>query len=373
MEWAVGLLVIAGAGAGLAAVVSSRPWEDPTPEPVPEPEPEALEVEPVEPVEPEPEPAENVLVVVVDGLGVDRLGLYGAEHAPITPHIDDLARRGLLFDDASASTGRLHAELLTGRLARRVSAADVFLPEMLERSPHTYASSAVGSWRVAGFHTLAPATHPLQQGFGWFAGAIGDPSGRDGPVGSYRWERTLDDDVAVSEVYATTSTATDAVARLEAMPEPWLLWVGFTAPPSLSGATSFGTLRLITRLDAQIGRVLDAMGDELAGRTTVVLAGDTTGSGTQFPLVVAGPRVGAPGTATAASVRAIDVFPTVAELAEVELDTLELQVDGRSFDEVLAGSAARPVAPEVVEPEVVPEPAVAPEPEVVSEPEGAAP
>jgi arylsulfatase A-like enzyme len=50
---------------------------------------------------PEPAPGPNVLLVLVDTLRADKLGCYGNERG-LTPHIDQLAREGALFDHASS-------------------------------------------------------------------------------------------------------------------------------------------------------------------------------------------------------------------------------------------------------------------------------
>lgn len=61
--------------------------------------------------------APNVLVIVVDTLRADHLSTYGYDR-DTSPHIDELARQGTVFDNAiapSAYTLPSHASLLTGR------------------------------------------------------------------------------------------------------------------------------------------------------------------------------------------------------------------------------------------------------------------
>ncbi len=63
----------------------------------------------------------NLLLVTLDTLRADRLGAYGYE--PIeTPHLDRLARQGVLFDQAATTvptTLPAHASILTGQLPTR--------------------------------------------------------------------------------------------------------------------------------------------------------------------------------------------------------------------------------------------------------------
>ncbi len=375
MEWAAGLLFVAGAGAAAVATVRwVRPLEYLA---APQPSEASVVLEDATPAV--PEVAQNVLVIVVDDLGVDQLRIYRATDAPFTSAIDELARRGMTFQSAFVSTAT-HASLLTGRTAPDFADDEVTIPEMLATGRHTYTSSAVGRWRLSGLHTQTPSTHPLRQGFDWFAGTIGGTSNPigDGPAGHFLWVKTPGNDIAIAELYGAASTASDAVDRLAEMSEPWLLWVGFDAPPAI-GET--GPLSLVTALDAEIGRVLAAIGNERAERTTVVFIGATTAdAGGQVPLIVSGPRVRVPGASTDAEVHGVDLFPTVAELAGIDLGA---EIDGHSFAGVLADSGVREPEPDAipeveaeaeveaeVEAEAEVEPAAEPEEDAEAEPEG---
>src|SRR5262245_46845222 len=63
------------------------------------------------------QPPPNVVMIVVDTLRADRLGAYGNRRG-LTPFLDSLAQRGVLFDNASAPsswTVPSVASLLTSR------------------------------------------------------------------------------------------------------------------------------------------------------------------------------------------------------------------------------------------------------------------
>jgi len=63
-----------------------------------------------------PYPRANVLLITLDSVRADRLGCYGCER-PTTPHLDHLASRAVLFDEAFANssfTPPTHASMLTG-------------------------------------------------------------------------------------------------------------------------------------------------------------------------------------------------------------------------------------------------------------------
>ena len=78
------------------------------------------------------EPQPNVLIVTVDSLRADRLGVYGNQRG-ITPFLDSLAARGTVFVNAyapSSSTSASVASLLTSRDPRQhtVGALGASLP-----------------------------------------------------------------------------------------------------------------------------------------------------------------------------------------------------------------------------------------------------
>ena len=69
---------------------------------------------------------QNVLLISIDTLRADRLSCYGYER-PTSPAIDELAARGLLFENSVAQspwTLPSHAAMLTGRFPHRVGMVD---------------------------------------------------------------------------------------------------------------------------------------------------------------------------------------------------------------------------------------------------------
>ncbi|MFQ5720585.1 MAG: sulfatase-like hydrolase/transferase, partial [Acidobacteriota bacterium] len=66
---------------------------------------------------PSPSRRPNIVLISVDTLRPDHLGAYGYRR-PTSPHIDSLARRGMVFDNAVSTapwTLPAHISLLTGR------------------------------------------------------------------------------------------------------------------------------------------------------------------------------------------------------------------------------------------------------------------
>jgi arylsulfatase B len=317
----------------------------------------------------------NALILVADDLGVDKVGAYGVvDDVPATPFMDRLAEQGMLFERAygNAICSPTRATLLTGRYAARsgvgtgvivdqaghdLSLEEITLPEALATAPTGYRSAAIGKWHLAG-RASDLLRNPLDQGFEHFAGTVSNLSGAhtsDESEQSYlSWEKNTDGLLSRVTDYATTVTVDDALASMEAMPEPWLLYVAFHAPhaplhkppkPLLHRQLGEDPAKvdqfdaMVEALDDEIGRLLTQMGPELRGRTNIFLVGDngtpahgtrppldperTKGTlfegGVHVPLIVSGPAVASRGSRSRALVNTTDVFATIVELGGVEL------------------------------------------------------
>ena len=340
--------------------------------------------------DPEPPGAGNVLLLIADDLGTDKVAAYG-EHPqpPATPNLDALAARGVLFRNAYAppACSPSRAAMLTGRIPRRYglgialrSRKDDFelpldeltLPELLATSPHGYSSSAVGKWHLAGLASPNGTRHPLRSGFGWYAGAFGNFRDTEaaGNETYFDWEKSHDGELARVHDYATSDTVDDALARIRAMSEPWFLWVAFNAPhyplheppqqlrsgpPAETIPEAFAAV--VGALDSEIGRLLAGIAPAVLARTSVVFVGDNGTpkavvtpprkaehgkltlyeGGVNVPLIIAGPEVARPGSESPALVHVADIFPTVAQIAGVDpanqsgADGRPLRLDGRSL------------------------------------------
>lgn len=321
---------------------------------------------------PEP-PGGNLLVVLLDDVGVDKISAYGDPTAPATPTIDRLASAGLRFTRAYANPvcTPSRAVLLTGRHASRSGMgwiADtgtrdqalplraLTLPEALAdaRTAEPWADSAIGKWHLAGPDHPDVLTHPNDSGFQWFGGLVGNPRYPDG-WGYDRWEYVENGRLTERTGYLTSATFDDALDRVGAMQEPWLLYLPLNAahtpwtpppdellpsplPEEPTPVESYHAV--LQALDRELGRFLDALEPGLLERTTVIVMGDngTPGhavdarydperqkhtvfeGGVHVPLVVTGPHVATPGATSDALVHLTDIFPTVAEIAGVPLE-----------------------------------------------------
>lgn len=342
---------------------TTEPTSVPTPEPTSDPDKE-------------PFVAPNFLVVLADDHGVDWVGAYDEfVDTPRTPQLDAFADEGLLFRRAySAPTcGPTRAALLTGRFGFRnelgmildvdsdfvLDESKPWLPAVLDGTDPSYTNAMIGKWHL-GLEPLVGHDHPLRMGFDEYAGSW------FGVYNYSRWPRIEDGEQVIYTDYPTIVTADAAVDALGRLPEPWFLMVAFNAPHEpfheppaalhsydLDGATDKELYAaMVEALDAEFGRVLDAMTPEQEANTFVMYLGDngtmrgamqpieTPGgknsvreTGIRVPWIVRGPGVPA-GTETAAMVQVVDLIPTLAELAGAEIPA-DLEPDGESFAGVL--------------------------------------
>lgn len=315
----------------------------------------------------------NVLVIVADDLGVDRVGAY-AEHANPgrTPNIDALAARGVLFRNAWANPvcSPTRAGALTGRYSFRTGIGNVIgysdgkaldldettLPELLAHGQDvSYGTAAIGKWHL-GTASTGGSLHPLLTGFDFHRGSLSNFGAAGFPENYYNWFKNVDGVLVPVSAYATSEAVDDALVVMEGMGEPWFVWLAFNAPHqpfhappdelhsfNLSGspgATPVAHMKAaVEAMDTEIGRLLQSMGPAVLGRTTIIFVGDngtdskaTTAPFKQFhakgtvyeggvnvPLIIAGPDVREPGRECAGLVTTVDLFATVADLAGIDL------------------------------------------------------
>jgi len=335
-----------------------------------------------------PPPGGNVLLVVVDDIGIDHIGAYGVGvDPPETPRMDALAAEGVRFRQAYASPNcsPTRGELMSGRHARRTGLGwivdtghragelpidAVTLPEALQSArSEPWSNGALGKWHMAGPEAKDHLSHPNRSGFETFAGTWGNPIYREG-YGYVRWQKLINGVEFETEGYLTSDVVDDALLKIERLPEPWLLYVAFHAahtpleapPPELvytplTDEPDENELfdATVEALDIELGRLLDGIPAGVRADTTIILVGDngtpghavdppldpdrakstTFEQGVRVPLIVAGPHV-VPGAVQESLVHVVDVYTLVAEIAGVPLtgpDTaLSLAEDGTVLD-----------------------------------------
>lgn len=327
----------------------------------------------------------NVLLVLLDDIGRDKVAAYGVHARPAhTPVMDGLEARGLRFDQAytSPSCSPTRASILTGLrpsahgVGRWIDPNDdrrglrddvVTIPELLRESPlGPWSSALVGKWHLSVFEPDV-AFHPLDQGFDHHLGSLGnldmraEVRRRPGVRAYWDWEKNEDGALRRESGYATTVTTDDALAQLATLPEPFFLMVAYNAahppwhtPPSglhtvaAPDSRVSNTDAMIESVDTELGRLLDGVDLE----TTTVFVLSDNGSdplvtrdpwldartkdtpfdgGVHVPMWALGRAVEVVGRRTAALVDATDLFATVADLAGVSAERVVPEVDGVSL------------------------------------------
>ena len=216
----------------------------------------------------EPARARSLLLVTIDTLRADHVGVYGAGGVA-TPALDRIGRSGVRFDRAFAPapiTLTSHASLLSGRYPPGHGARHNGMA--MEASVPTLATALrAGGFKTAAFIAAFPLDHRfgLARGFDVYSDAM--PRGPDGRLANERPGSTVVD---------------EALGWLaEHRGERFFLWVHLFEPHAPYGdALRTPNLTAIQRYDleiatadAQVGRLLDGLGPAEAS-TLVIAAGD---------------------------------------------------------------------------------------------------
>jgi choline-sulfatase len=289
-----------------------------------------------------PQKADNILVVTIDTLRADRIGIYGGKAE--TPHIDRLAREGAWAPQAvvhAPLTRPSHVSLFTGlypaehgirdNIAPALSADVPLLAEILERESFSTAAFVASvvlerqSGLARGFSHYSDRFEPnadekpgdavASEAIAWLAGKsrffawvhLFDPHAPYAPPAPYAeryGDRLYDGEVAWSD---------ELIGRI------------------------VGSLRDTGRLDRTLVIVTSDHGEGLGDHGEDVHGYFVYESTLRVPLVVRGPGVKA-GTRLQGTPRTIDLFPTILELAGITSNVPASS--GRSLASALAGGAA---------------------------------
>jgi arylsulfatase A-like enzyme len=345
----------------------------------------------------------NVLLLLSDDQRHDTIHALGNEVVR-TPNLDRLAQRGFVFRNARIMGAMQGAVCVPSRAMLHTGRALWRAPENLQGAAtwaETFRAAGYATWGTGKWHNGQPSfARGFQQGRAVFFGGMSDhlrvPVQDLLPDGGFSPRQT--GAKFSSELFADTAIE---LLRAQDGRRPFFLSVAFTAPhdprmPPAECARLYdpdkmplpenflpehpfdnGELRvrdellaphprtpdvvrrhiaeyygMITHLDAQIGRVLEAL--KAAGHehdTLVIFAGDNglaVGQhgllgkqslyehSVRVPLIVAGPGI-APGRSDAL-VYLLDVFPTACDYCGVALPP---GVDGKSLLPLVRGEAAK--------------------------------
>ena len=246
------------------------------------------------------QPQPNVVLILSDDQGYGDLSCFGN---PVlrTPHIDRLAHEGVRLTQhysGSPICAPARAALLTGRYSHRVGALSVESNRGLDRialrertvadrfKAAGYATGMVGKWHN-GLHDLR--YHPNNRGFDEFAGFLNGGMAYWDWIIEYNGRPRETDGTYLTDVF--TDEAVSFINRHRA--HPFFLYVAYNAPhspleapekdiaafPDDGGLTPAvrATYGMIRRMDAGIGRILEALSTHGLAENTIVLFSSDNG------------------------------------------------------------------------------------------------
>lgn len=273
------------------------------------------------------EPPPSLLLVTLDTTNPEALGCYGGP-AGLTPHLDRLAREGILFEDARAVaplTLPAHASLLTGLYPPRHSVrrnGETRLPEEARTLAESARARGYQSAAFVAAVVLAPE-FGLDQGFEEY----------DAPA----TPREVEQHLAASRPAAEVAARARKWLAGRDRERPFFLWLHFydphfpyaPAPEFLARAGGDAYLGEVAAMDAALGSVLEELEREGSLARTLVVACADHGEGhgrhgeethgafvydstLRIPLVVRLPGGARAGERVRTSVSQVDVVPMVA-------------------------------------------------------------
>lgn len=341
----------------------------------------------------------NIVFILADDLGYADLSCYGRRDYR-TPAIDRLAAQGMRFLHGYANSpvcSATRTALITGRYQNRLPIGleeplvnrDVGLPPEHPTLPSLlrkagYSTALVGKWHLG----QLPKYGPLQSGYDHFWGFRGgavDYFNHAASRGADLWDG---DQPILQTGYMTDllgDRAVQMVDQLAAGTKPFLLSLHFSAPhwpwqgpgdqqesARLAAIKKPGAIyhydggalatyaEMVTRMDFQVGRVLQAL--EKAGvakNTIVVFTSDNGGErfsdtwpfsgkktellegGIRIPAIVKWPGRVRPGSISNQVIASMDWLPTLLAAAGASTDP-SFPSDGINLDFALAGSSPVP-------------------------------
>ena len=297
----------------------------------------------------------NVLLIIGDDIGVEAISTYGeGTDTANTPNLTELADQGVLFRNAYShpTCSPTRGSILTGKHPFRTGVGYAIVNQtpaeaQLDTNETTIADVARNEGYKTGwfgkFHLNLDEDAPNELGFDRFRGSL-----KSAPSNYFNWTYVNNGTTSTQTTYATTRNVSDALGFINFnQDDPWFVTVAFNAAhtplhtPPADLATVDGTSNkdkfnaIIEAMDAEIGRLIDGLGDE-ADDTVIIFVGDngTDGrwttipfrsnaakqtvyeGGINVPLIISGTGVASPGREEADLAHVVDLFATIAEIID---------------------------------------------------------
>ena len=258
----------------------------------------------------------NIVFIMADDLGYADLSSYGRREYK-TPNIDSIALHGVRFLQAYANSAVCSATrtaLITGRYQYRLRVGleeplayqskyglppdHPTLPSLLKKAG--YGTTLIGKWHLGGLPNFGPLKSGYDHFWGFRWGALDYFTHKYG-IASSDTEDLWDDDVKIHQAGYLTDLMGDRAVRTigdyAKAGQPFLLSLHFNAPHwpwegpgdeaesqrikalvDRDGGSMRTYAQMVTRMDAQVGRVLKAISDaRIANNTIVVFTSDNGG------------------------------------------------------------------------------------------------
>lgn len=321
----------------------------------------------------------NVIVIVADDLGYGDVGFNGLCDIP-TPHLDDLAESGVVFESGYAShpyCSPSRAGLLTGRYQQRfghecnpglpsneqmpgLPLDEILIGEVMRN--HGYRSVAIGKWHLGDAKPFWPTQRGFDDWFGFTGGGLsywGTPK-RGRPESGVLENGEI---VDLDELSYLTDDFSDAAIDYvkESHNKPFFMYLAYNAPHAPDHATSehlkkvehieyggravYGAM--VAAMDEGIGKLMQAL-EEVGKRenTLVFFYSDNGGriqhasnlplrghkgmlfeGGIRVPFCVSWPAGLSSGARINSPISALDIFPTVLAACGID-DSVAERFDG---------------------------------------------
>ena len=322
-----------------------------------------------------PSSSPNIIIILTDDMGYGDIGAYGATRIQ-TPHIDEMADRGLTLTNGYASANVCtpsRAGLLTGRYpirsglawkvleandSRALPPSEETIAELVKRAG--YKTGMVGKWHLGGL----PKHNPLIHGFDYFYGV---PHSNDMP-GFALYEGTREIESPVNQGLLTQRYTGAATAFIDEHPDhPFLLFFAHTFPhiplyasEAFAGKSAAGVYGdVIEEIDWSTGEIVAALKrNNLLDNTLLIFTsdngpffegstrglkggkGNTWEGGYRVPFIISWPEIIEAGRVDGTLTANIDLLPTIAEILELQ-PSADL-VDGSSMLGIFRNETSRP-------------------------------
>jgi arylsulfatase A-like enzyme len=326
----------------------------------------------------------NIVLMFPDNLGWGEVGAYGGVRGNVTPRLDNMAAEGIRLTNFNVEFSCVvsRAALMTGRHAIRTGAAqpagitlwEVTIAEALKSVG--YATALFGKWHLGG-DRVEGKREPSQQGFDEFYG-IPRTSNEAGttiaqglkePNTSFIWEgrigqparnvKPFNEDTRRTVDRESAERGIAFMERHVKEKKPFFLYYPMTqihfptlAHPDFAGKTGGGDIAdAMAEVDANVGRVLDAIDRLGIARNTIVLwctdngaegrrpwrgsSGPWTGfynsvmeGGIRTPCIIRWPGRIPAGRVSNEIVHQVDLFPTFAAAVGADIVPKDRAIDG---------------------------------------------